>query len=44
MNTGTTLHSAMGCGIINMYADWKRMWEKDNKMRLRQLDVSELDL
>jgi hypothetical protein len=37
---GQTLHSAMGCGLINSYRDWGRMFERKNAQRIRDLDVS----
>lgn len=37
---GTTLHSAMGCGVTNSYPDFGRMFEASNAQRLRELDVS----
>ncbi|KAI8462467.1 MAG: PIF1-like helicase-domain-containing protein [Monoraphidium minutum] len=39
---GQTLHSAMGCGVVNSYRDWGRMMQRKNAQRLRDLDVSGL--
>lgn len=37
---GQTLHSAVGCGVVNSYRDWGRVFERKNAQRLRALDVS----
>lgn len=40
---GSTLHSAMGCGALRTFDDFRVMWLPDNRKRLRRLRVLVID-